>query len=428
MRFLIRITPVLLAGVFLSFFLDVNLLLVSSLLLCWLIYMLGKPPVLAEFRPDIKLLFTVTVLATLGSKILVFLKDIYITHGTLTDSMNRSIILYKICSLSVSYQSFGFIKRGLLPTIVNWMSPVYTFQIYAVQLIGFAVFIAGLLRINKKTEFAIAPKKIFIAVLLLSPIGIYSYFNFNLGFYDMVIVGLLFFSIAAGNRPASLVPDILGLLVHEAYIFIRLPFLIFSLCSLVKNKKPYTFVLVSIFINLAVLLLIVKSPRPGVEELKANYFLHYPSLKSVTQPGDMEAFTPLCREGTLSADLKEVQATYNGPRARSLYIPLLVSFCMIVLPGYFTSTLTGRRRTLDLTASGSAFLFPLILCLVGGDFGRWLGFSWVVWAIYYLLFRPNLFPESQPSFKYLYWAMLTALLFSPFGINYSPLFLTWMGH
>jgi hypothetical protein len=52
----------------------------------------------------------------------------------------------------------------------------------------------------------------------------------------------------------------------------------------------------------------------------------------------------------------------------------------------------------------------------------------VCWAIYYLLFRPVLFSETEPSFKYLYGAMLTALLFSPFGINYNPLFFTWMGH
>jgi hypothetical protein len=203
--------------------------------------------------------------------------------------------------------------------------------------------------------------------------------------------------------------------------------MIFNLCVLVKNKKPYSFVLLNLFINLMVLVLVVLSPRPGLNELKANYFLHYPSLKSATQAGDMEAFTPLCKEGTLAADLKEVQATYSGPRARSLYIPLAFSACMIALAGYSTSTLSGRRRILDLLASGIAFLSPLVLCLVGGDFGRWLAFSWVTWAIYYLLFRPALFPDSQPSFKYLYVAMLTALLFSPFGINYSPLFFTWMG-
>jgi hypothetical protein len=428
MRLLIRIIPVLITGIFLSFYLEISLLIVSSLLLCWLIYLLQKPPSLSEFRPNTKILFIGAIVATLGSKILFFLKDIYLNHDGLRASLNRPIILYKICSLSVSYQSFGFIKRGLIPTIVNIISPLYTIQIYAVQLIGFGIFIAGLLLINDRKDFRFAPKKIFIAILLLSPIGIYSYFNYNLGFYDMILIGLLLISISAGNRPTSVLADILGLLIHEAYIFLRLPFLIFDLISLILNKKPYAFILVRIFINLAVLLLIVKSPRPGLEELKANYFSHYPSLKSVTQPGDMEAFSPLCKEGTLASDLNEIQATYNGPRARSLYIPLIVSFCMITLFGSFTSTLSGRRRTLDVSASGIVFLTPLILCLVGGDFGRWLGFSWVCWAIYYLLFRPVLFSETEPSFKYLYGAMLTALLFSPFGINYNPLFFTWMGH
>ncbi len=75
MKLLIRVIPVLLTGIFLSYFLGVSLLIVSSLLLCWLIYLLQKPPSLSAFRPDTKKLFIVTVIVILASKILFFFKE-----------------------------------------------------------------------------------------------------------------------------------------------------------------------------------------------------------------------------------------------------------------------------------------------------------------------------------------------------------------
>src|SRR5450755_1978779 len=333
MKLLTRIIPILFVSILISFFLKISLLIISGLLFCYLVYAWAKPVSLATYWSESKKFFYVALFFTLGSKILFFLKDIYLNHDTLNEAMGKPVMFYKICSLSASYQSFGFIKRGLLPSIVNFISPNYIVQIYAVQLIGLGIFIAGLLLINKRKGFGLDNKRILLGVLLLSPIGIYSFFNFNLGFYDMVLIGLLLVSISYNNRPASVFVDIIGLLVHEAYIFLRLPFLIFNLISLINKKKPYASALLGIFINMGVLFLIVQSPRPGFEELKENYFSHYASLKSLTQPGDMEAFLPLCKEGTLASDFKVIQQFYFTSKAASYYIPLSFSIISLTLLG-----------------------------------------------------------------------------------------------
>ena len=303
------------------------------------------------------------------------------------------------------------------------LSHDYIVQIYSVQLIGLAVIVAGLLMIRRRNDFPAGPKGIFISVLLLSPIGLYSFFNFNLGFYDMILVGLLLVSIAMGKSKASTIADVIGLLVHEAYIFLRLPFLLFDLISLIKNKKPYASVLVSIIINLVVFLMIVKAPRPGFDELKANYFSKYPSLISRTSSGDMEAFLPLCKQGTLSSDFDVIRRFYSTPRAGSFNFPISVSLIGITLLGFFTNSISGSRRFADTLASLVAFAFPLTLGLVGGDFGRWLAFSYVLWAIYYFLFRPVFFPETKSSFQYIYARLTDGSPFSTLWHQLSPAFL-----
>lgn len=428
MKSLARIIPILCISALLSYYLQVSLLVVSGFLFSWLVWSWQKAGSPENYRPDYKLLFSLSLFFTLGSKILFFLKGIFLTHDSLRQALDKPVIFYKICSLSASYQSFGFIKRGLIPTIVRLLSHDYIVQIYSVQLIGLAVIVAGLLMIRRRNDFPAGPKGIFISVLLLSPIGLYSFFNFNLGFYDMILVGLLLVSIAMGKSKASTIADVIGLLVHEAYIFLRLPFLLFDLISLIKNKKPYASVLVSIIINLVVFLMIVKAPRPGFDELKANYFSKYPSLISRTSSGDMEAFLPLCKQGTLSSDFDVIRRFYSTPRAGSFNFPISVSLIGVTLLGFFTNSISGSRRFADTLASLVAFAFPLTLGLVGGDFGRWLAFSYVLWAIYYFLFRPVFFPETKSSFQYIYLVLLMALLFLPFGINYHPLFYKLMGY
>jgi len=412
----------------LSAYLKISLLFISGVLLCFLIYALENQEATGIYSGRLKKYFYLSVLVTLGAKSLFLMKDIFQHHDSIHESLKKSVTLYKVCSVSASYQSFGFIRRGLIPTLVTGLSSDYIFQIYAVQLLGLIIFITALAAIIRKKNLFGLNRNIYAIVLLLSPIGIFSYFNFNLGFTDMILVGLLLISISFSGNWFSFIVDITGMLIHEAFLFIRLPFLILQLFINLKDKKPYQSTLAQIFINLGFFIIIILSPRPEMDALKSNYFTRYPMLVTQTTPGDMEAFIPLSKEGTLRSNFHVILQFYKTDKALSLAIPILISVTLIVVAGFFSNTLTGKNRALDVFAAAFIFIFPLMLSAVGGDFGRWLGFSFVCWATYYYLFRSVLFPKAEISYKYAYAVLVTALIFSPFGINYHPLFYKLLGY
>jgi hypothetical protein len=414
--------PIVMISLLLTIVLKYDLLLISGLLFCWLLYDMAKQKEVGTFLLDNQKIFILAISVTLLSKILYLLKDIYIRHETLQHTVLNPVELYKICFLSASYQSFGFIKRGLIPSIVSFLSGNYLIQLYLVQMIGFVVFVVGLLFLSKNKDFSIGQKRIFIPILLLSPIGLFYHFTFTLGFYDMTLIGLLFISIAFNNRPVSIVTDIMGLMVHEAYIFLSLPFHVFNLASLIRQKKSYTTELFSIVVNILVLLIVTQLHRPGMNELVNNYFHHYPSLKAITSSKDLEAFLPLSREGTLSYDFHAMIRFFHTDKSLSFFFPITLSVLNIGFLSYFTSNIPGRLRMADLACAISAFIFPLCLCVIGADFGRWLNFAYISWLIYYIIFRPNLFSKSEISTSCLYGILLAALIFLPFGFNYNPLF------
>lgn len=414
--------PVFTISVFLTVVLKYDLLIISGLLFCWLLYDFAKPKLEGTFRVDNDKIFAVAVTATIASKILYFLKDIFFRHETLEHTVLNPVDLYKVCFLSASYQSFGFIKRGLIPSIVSFFSGNYFVQLYLVQLIGAAIFITGLIVLNRRHVLTVVQKRFLIPILLLSPIGIYYHFTFTLGFYDMALIGLLFISIGFSNRPASIFADIVGLMIHEAYIFLSLPFHIYNLISLIQKKRSFLTELIAIVVNVLVLAFIIGFPKPGIEELKNNYFAHYGSLRSITSAKDLEAFLPLSREGTLSYDFRFMMKFFHTDKSLSFFFPITLSILNICFLSYFTNNLSGRFRAADFACAVAAFIFPLCLCLIGADFGRWLNFAYTSWIIYYIIFRPKLFSGSEMSVSCLYGVLLAALIFLPFGFNYNPLF------
>ncbi|MBS1598676.1 MAG: hypothetical protein JST75_10675 [Bacteroidetes bacterium] len=419
---LVWMIPIVTITILLTIILKYDLLVISGLLFCWLLYDLTKQKLPETFRLENKKIFTLAITITLVSKILYFLKDVYIRHESLGHTVLNPVDLYKICFLSVSYQSFGFIKRGLIPTIVSFLSGNYFLQLYMVQMIGFVIFIVGLLLLAKQKGFSITQKRFFIPVLLLSPIGIYYHFTFTLGFYDMALIGLLFISIAFKNSAGSIIADIIGLMVHEAYIFLSLPFHFFNLVSLIQQKKSFRFELFAIAANILVLLFVITLPKPGFEDLKNNYFNHYGALRGMTNAKDLEAFLPLSREGTLGYDFHAMIKFFHTDKSLSFVFPIMLSILNVGFLSYFTNNISGKLRAVDLLCAITAFIFPLILCLIGADFGRWMNFAYTSWIIYYILFRPNLFPSTEISVSCLYGVLLAALIFLPFGFNYNPLF------
>jgi hypothetical protein len=417
-----RMAPILLISLTVALILRFDLLIVSGFLFCYWTYDNARPKRVRTAERENNRLFVLVVVIAILSKILFLWKLSYLNHQSLHSTVLNPVELYQLCYLSVSYQAFGFVKRGLIPTIVQFLSKDYLVELYLVQGIGFFCFVAGLFVMNRRKVFSTLQKRIFIPALLLSPIGIYYHFNFTFGFYDMTLLGILFLSFAYRNRPGSIVLDVVGLLVHEAYIFLRLPFLLFDLFSAWKNKKPANTVWMNLLLNTAVFLLIILWPKPGTGALESNYLHQFSMLKGVTLSGDFDAFLPLSREGTLMADFNIMKQYYSTQKFASFYFPVTVSMIIVAFLSYYTSRLIGKYRFLDLCCSIFAFSFPLLLGFVGADFGRWLSFSYITWLSYYVLFRPLLFLNARISENCLYAVFLTALAFIPFGYNFHPLF------
>jgi hypothetical protein len=183
----------------------------------------------------------------------------------------------------------------------------------------------------------------------------------------------------------------------------------------------------ALLVHVAVFALVIGWPKPGAEALVNNYLHQFQSLKGVTLQSDYDAFIPLSKEGTLMADFYIMKGYFASQKFFSFLVPLIVSLASLNGFTYLTSRLRGTQRLADICCSMVSFCFPLLLGLVGADYGRWLTFSYITWLSYYLLFRPLLFPGSLVSKTCLYAVLLTALLFIPFGYNFHPLFSRLLG-
>ncbi len=412
-----------------------NLVLISGLLFCIFLYymvLIEKSPSFnlhLPFKsnlslPNLVLAITCIAIVFLGVK-----EGLAIINKTF-QSNSSYLNLYEVISLSADYQKFGLVKRGLVPTLVNLISSDYDVQIYCTTLIGLLLFAGGTTAVAYSKQFSSLHGKIFLGIFLLAPIGIYNQFKFAVGAYDMAMIGIFFFATASNKKPISLLFDVLGSLVHEAYFFLRLPFLLFNLISAIrdktKEKKSYVFELVDLMVaGFTFLLMSSNSVRPPLAALKKNYFQHFSNLPSPTA-GDFHALDPLTKEGTLSYQLNIMNKYHHSHEFYTYFIPLLLSVAAIVLINYFFNNLKGTQKRLDIACSLIVYLFPVLLSIIGTDIGRWMDFGFISWFCYYMIFRPKLFPESSLSYQCLLGILFTIFILSPLGVFEHPLIAAFM--
>ena len=434
-----KIIPALLASILIYYFLKAYLFttfqksyltLVSGLLFCFYLYYMEVIRQYPSFnvgrylKPGLSIVNLI-----LAILLLVFLYfGIKLGHAIIAKANQFEAShdnLYTIISLSASYQRFGLIKRGLMPTLVNFASSKYNIQIYCAKLFGTIIFIGGIAAVAISKQFSKFSRKIFLGIFLLAPAGIYCQFKFTGGAYDMAMIGFFFFATALNKKPASLIFDVAGVLTHEAYLFLRLPFLLFNLyCCFTdkgKVKKPFAFEVVNLAV-LCISFLLMSSNwvRPELAVLKSSYFLHYPNLPAPTA-GDFHAFNPISKDVTFGYQMNLMHEYHQSKEFYTYSIPLFVCIIAMGLLSYFFSNLKGRQKAMDIFCSGITFLTPLLLSFIGTDIGRWLNFGFISWACYYVLFRSVLFPDSKLSENCLYVMLLILLVFTPLGIFEQPL-------
>jgi hypothetical protein len=343
------------------------------------------------------------------------------------------VYVYKIVCLYTSYQAFGLIKRGLIPSFARLLSSHYVIQLYVAKITGMLLLAIGVASVAFKKKWDGEARRIFILTFLLSPLGLFYQYTFTSGLYDTTMIGLLMIAISLDNRPASIMVDILGMLVHEAYFVLRFPFLVCQLLPIGsapgEEKKSVGWAWAQFILGLfAFVIMNSNLVRPARSVLENYFFTHYQQLKSITGSGDLVALHPISREGTFLYDMRTIMLPYFHTKDFFSYlIPLFLSVAGMLGMGYRFSNLRGRSRWFDLCMSAFFFVTPLALCLAGADYGRWINFAFVTWTCYYILFRPYLIQGTVLSYSYLSGACLLFLLVSPLGTFQHPLFYTLFG-
>jgi hypothetical protein len=332
---------------------------------------------------------------------------------------------YNLASLTASYQTFGLIKRGLIPSIVNCLSADFNVQLGWTRIIGIMVFIGGLTAVGFSKQYNLFSRRLFLIVFLLSPIGIFYQSIFPDGQYDQVMIGILFFSVSVYKKASALIFDLAGLLVHEAYLFLRLPFLLFEMIYFLKNRQKQKSIkaiqiLTVASISIGFMIMSSNLVRRDRSELESNYFRLYPHLPTHNL-NNLQAFDPMAKDATFAFQMSRMATYYKRTDFITYLIPMSVCLVVVGLLTFLYSDQVGKQKKMDIFFSIASFLSPLLLCFIGLDYGRWLNFAFISWACYYILLRQKLFPACSYSANYLFGVLLCAMIFYPTGIYQHPL-------
>jgi hypothetical protein len=308
---------------------------------------------------------------------------------------------------------------------VHFFSADYYKQMIWIRIMGLMVFLGGLVAVAWGKQFSLYTRRLFLAVFLLTPVGIIYQSIFPGSLYDLVLIGILFCASALDNRPASLIFDLAGLLVHEAYLFLRLPFIVFNLISsLSKRGKERKFNLFTLFSLGAIvsefIIMISNWARRDRAVLEKNYEVLYPHLP-VHNLNHLRAFDPIAKEATIGFQVNQMITSYHRGDFRVYLLLMFGCGMMIGLLTYLFNNLKGRPKRMDIIFSLGSFLSPLLLCFVGLDYGRWINFAFITWICYYVLFRQKLFSDAILSTNCLYGMLMAAYIIYPTVIYEHPL-------
>jgi hypothetical protein len=188
-----------------------------------------------------------------------------------------------------------------------------------------------------------------------------------------------------------------------------------------QKKNSYAFQLVSLGVILIGFMMMSSNlARRDRVDLESNYFRLYPNLP-VHNLNHLQAFDPMAKDATIGFQMQRMDIYYHRKDFRTYLIPLFTCTAIVGLLTYFFSNLNGSQKITDFLFSLGSFLIPLLLCIFGLDFGRWMNFAFVSWLCYYILFRQKLFPNSSLSLNCLYGVLLSSMIFFPLGIYQQPL-------
>ena len=291
-----------------------------------------------------------------------------------TDKLSwiRTVTDYNLAQYYASYY-LEFLKRGLVGSLFSFFSvPVNPLTVFAFSL-GVVNLIIIILYILSVSSFPSSGREnvffMFLLAFVFSPATAQQFGN-DIGRLDPVILLFMLISIwVALESKTKLLPyflvtfTILALLIHEIYVFIGLPLVLFSLyirsqCRVLLSL--YVYLLSAVFF---IMLIMLFYGGANIEET-VHYLVQSTGLPQDRYP--IAVWTSSLRENIIFTyakygELKTWITLFKGGMILLPYI-LLIAFLI-----------RGKKLTRSVKLFLISPLAVLPLFIIGIDFSRWIG-------------------------------------------------------
>jgi len=287
-----------------------------------------------------------------------------------------------------NYQNCGFVARGLLPSILEFLGINNQFGYYAlynVVVLLYAcliVYISGLYEIKNRNLYIIASLFFFFGIPHFTIEGLRT---------DSILLLntlIVFILLKRKQYIPFLIISIFTLFIHEVAIFLFVPVIFLLLEG--KEKWIYSFILGIVFVGIVLL-------SNKITEQQAIEILQRVNEEEIAY-GNYALYI---------LNTKESIRFFFGEVGVALFLVYGVFYILALFLAFkalFTTKITAFRWL---------FLMPLVLCFVAVDYPRWYCFVYFLAMLYALHY--NLFNRKA----FIYIALVTVLFGIPKGTSYD---------
>ena len=335
----------------------------------------------------------------------------------------------------VNYWEFGFVKRGLLGSLISLtglnrlLEPaLFTCIIHTVGVVALSVLFWLLAhRCTRDLSQEDRRRKPWLYAVFLTSPALFLHFGFDLGRVDLFGLNITLLALLVLLSKASwlsrstvaLLTTAVGLLSHEAFLFFWLPLLGLGLIqSLAAEPRLRRWLVIGSWLGLIVALLAILRGwgpfEPGAVELARRFATIHPSLAGALR---IELTSDLVEDNIKLA--LDVQAKYNwwGNNAA------VACYSLVIISGgvFLLRKLQGSSRWMAMIVP----LTPLLMNGLGVDYIRHLTIAITAGFICSLLLIDHIKALPQNALFRWIWLPLPFVLMGPLGIGPSdplPLF------
>jgi hypothetical protein len=179
----------------------------------------------------------------------------------------------KIAHYYINYYDFGFVKRGLIPSVIKTtgMYPTVNTVKYLAFTVGIATCGLASYMIFKMRGYFDQWSYILFVVLIIFNSGTFANWGYDLGRYDQLLLIcsiLSFYFITQGALIKLIIISAIALLIHEVYLIMFFPILFYAVVSHSKfDFRQIGYLLLGIGIVMAALFFFGKIEDKSVEQI-----------------------------------------------------------------------------------------------------------------------------------------------------------------